>query len=222
MAACYWPSSHCIPVQKIVSVSYILIFFYLYGDTAAWEHNLSPYLSPKIPPHGYYNAMAFVAQSNSLFFYLNEGCWTGAVPSVSSLRLGRDFRLNTLHSHLPWQIPKSPKFLLIRVHNRKSRSLPSQSDERPCPHLNCSKMTNLCYQSTVACISLEIILPPTLPAYVGVSVLSKIYYVMFMLCSYCTSSGVTTGLSQGGQSLDEGGPSLIVGGPIAKIQKKVK
>ena len=37
-----------------------------------------------------------------------------------------------------------------------------------------------------------------------------------------TSSGVTRGLSQGGQSLAEGCSLVTVGGPLAKIQKKVR
>jgi len=38
-----------------------------------------------------------------------------------------------------------------------------------------------------------------------------------------SGSGVTGGLSQGGQSLAEGGPPVTtVGGPLANIQKKFK
>jgi len=35
-------------------------------------------------------------------------------------------------------------------------------------------------------------------------------------------SGVTRGLSQGGQSLAEGGPLVTVGRPLAKTQKKLR
>jgi len=37
-----------------------------------------------------------------------------------------------------------------------------------------------------------------------------------------TDSGVTRGLSQGGQSLAEGGPLVTVGGLLAKTQKNFK
>jgi len=42
------------------------------------------------------------------------------------------------------------------------------------------------------------------------------------LGSWGPSSGVTRGVSQGGQSLAEVGPLVTVGGPLAKTHKKVK